>query len=40
MRDCAAEESRGSRVAVPMVPRAQSGVAEGVAREWRGKPWD
>jgi hypothetical protein len=30
----------GSRAAVPMVPRVQSGVAMEVAREWRGRPWD
>jgi len=38
MRECAAEESRGSRAAVLMAPKVRSRVAEGVAREWRGRP--
>ena len=40
MRDGAARECRGSQAAVPMAPRVRSEVAEGVAREWRGRPWD
>jgi hypothetical protein len=28
-----------SRATMPMTPRVHRGVAEGVAREWRGRPW-
>ena len=38
MREGEAEESRGSRAAVLMAPKVRSRVAEGVAREWRGRP--
>jgi hypothetical protein len=37
MREGAARESRGSQAAVPMASRVWSRVAEGVAREWRGR---
>ena len=40
MREGAAREWRGSRVAVPMEPRVQNRVAEGTVGEWRGRPWD
>ena len=40
LREGAAIEWRGSRAAVPMAPRVRSGVAEGVAGESRGRPWD
>ena len=40
MREATARELRGSRAAVPMAPRVQSGVAEGATGEWRGRPWD
>ena len=40
MREGTAREWRGSRAAMPMVPRFQSRVVEGVAREWRGRPCD
>ena len=40
MREGAAREWRGSRADVPMAPRVQSGVAKGVAGEWKGRPWD
>jgi hypothetical protein len=33
-----AGEWRGSRAAVPMAPRVWGRVAEGAAREWRGRP--
>ena len=40
MREGATGESRGSRAVVPIAPRVQSRVVEGVAGEWRGRPWD
>ena len=40
MREGVARESRGSQATVPMAPRVRSGVAEGAAREWKGRPWD
>ena len=40
MREGAAREWRGSRAAILMAPRVRSGVAEGVAGEWKGRPWD
>jgi hypothetical protein len=40
MREGVAGEWTGSRAAVPMVPRVQSGVAEEMAGEWRGRPCD
>ena len=40
MREGAAGELRGSQAAMPMAPRVQSGMAEGVAGEWIGRPWD
>ena len=41
MREGAAGEWRLTQAAVPMGPRVRSGVAEGTAGEWRGRPpWD
>ena len=40
MREGVAGESRRSRATVPIAPRVLSGVVEGAAREWRGRPWD
>ena len=40
MRESVAGEWRGSRPAVPMMPRVWSGVAEEAAGEWSERPWD
>jgi hypothetical protein len=40
MYEGATREWRWSQAAIPMVPRVRSGVAEGMAREWRGRPWN
>ena len=40
MRKGVAREPIGSRATVLMAPRVRSRVAEGVAGEWRGRPWD
>jgi hypothetical protein len=40
MREGAAGEWRGSRAAVLMALRVRSEVVEGVAGEWKERPWD